>query len=128
MPTYAYHCEPCDLEFEEILPISRYDEPQNCPDCGVVARKMITPFNFNLVGDGWAGKNEKIRRQMSQRGRRASGKMEELKRDQPMVSLAPNVNGERVESWSEAKKLAQSQGKAGSTYDPLIRKEKAEKK
>ena len=125
MPTYAYHCVPCDCEFEEILPISRYDEPQNCPECGLVARKLITPFNFNLVGDGWVGKNERIRKQMASRSVRASSKMDELKRDQPSVSLAPNVNGERVESWSEAKKLAESQGKVGSTYDPMIRKEKS---
>jgi hypothetical protein len=34
------------------------------------------------------------------------------------------VGGERVENWSEAKKLAKEKGLNTSSYDPMIRKEK----
>ena len=39
-------------------------------------------------------------------------------------SLAPNVDGERVDSWSDAQKLAKSKGKSAESYEPLVQKEK----
>ena len=51
-------------------------------------------------------------------------KQNEKKRMMP--TLAPNVDGERVESWTEAKKLAQSKGKETTSYDAHIRKEKSQ--
>ena len=125
MPTYSFRCDPCDHEFDVLLRLSEYDTPQTCPECSNQARRQISATNFILSGDGWVGKNERIGKQMRDRSQRAGRRMEELKRDQPSVTLAPNVDGERVGSWSEAKKLAESKGKSGSTYDPMIRKEKA---
>jgi hypothetical protein len=60
---------------------------------------------------------------MAEKNRRLDQKQAERKREAPGVRLAPNVEGERVGSWSEAKKLAESKGKDGSTYEPMIRKE-----
>ena len=40
MPTYEYEC-PKGHEFERILPVARYDEPQTC-ECGRVAQKLIS--------------------------------------------------------------------------------------
>ena len=40
MPTYEYEC-PKGHEFERILPVARYDEPQTC-ECGNVAQKLIS--------------------------------------------------------------------------------------
>lgn len=125
MPTYAYHCDACDLDFEKILPISRYDEPQNCPDCTAgPAKKMVTRPNFILRGDGWAGKNNRIANQMRKKNQRLDSKQNEMKRDAPSVTLVPNVGGERTESWADASKLAASQGKDTSGYDRMARKEK----
>lgn len=124
MPTYAYHCDDCALDFEKILPISRYDEPQDCPDCGVgPAKKMVTRPNFILKGDGWVGKNNRVKNQMRRKNQRLKGKEDEWKRDSG-PTLAPNVGGERTESWADASKLAASQGKDTSGYDKLARKEK----
>jgi hypothetical protein len=39
------------------------------------------------------------------------------------VRLTPNVDGQRVESWSDATKLASSKGKDTSGYEGLARKE-----
>ena len=35
MPIYEYHCESCEFEFEELLPVSKRDEPLEspCPEC-----------------------------------------------------------------------------------------------
>ncbi len=49
----------------------------------------------------------------------------EMKRDAPAVTLAPNVDGERVDSWSDAQKLAKSKGKNADSYNALVQKEQA---
>lgn len=40
MPLYQYQC-PDVHKFERILPLVRYDEPQNCPTCGQPAQKLV---------------------------------------------------------------------------------------
>jgi putative FmdB family regulatory protein len=124
MPTYTYRCESCTLDFEKFLPMSRFREPQACPECGASpATKTVTATNFILKGDGWAGKNNRIRGQMAKKNQRLAQKENEYKKDAG-IKLAPNVGGQRVDSWSEASKLAASQGKDTSGYDSLARKEK----
>lgn len=125
MPTYVYKCEPCDEMFEKILPIARYKEPQNCPNCNEgPAKKQVTSGGFILKGDGWAGKNNRINNQMRRKNKRLNAKQNEMKRDAPSVRLAPNVDGQQVSSWSEASKLAASKGKNTSGYDARARQEK----
>jgi len=60
---------------------------------------------------------------MAEKNRKLKAKEEQMKRDAPGMRLAPNVEGERVDTWSEAKRLAESKGKDGSSYDPMIKKE-----
>lgn len=126
MPVYSYRCTntDCGVEFDRSLPMSLYDQQQNCSDCGTEANKMVSNVGFILKGDGWTGKNMRIKRQMSSKNRRLATKENEMKRDAPNVSLAPNVDGERVGSWAEARKLAASQGKNTASYDSYVRKEK----
>jgi len=126
MPVYSYQCEntDCNEMFERSLPISEYATPQACPVCDSATKKMITPVGFILKGDDWVGKNLRIKKQMSEKNRRLAGKENEMKRDAPAVTLAPNVDGERVANWSEAKKLAESKGKDTSSYDKMVRKER----
>lgn len=127
MPTYEYHCDACETAFNKTLPMSRFAEPQECPDCGVgPARKKISASGFILKGDGWAGKNNRINNQMRKNRQRAGARQSTMVRDAPSVTLAPNVDGERVDSWSEASKLAASQGKSTEGYDTRARKEKSE--
>jgi putative FmdB family regulatory protein len=125
MPTYEYACDACG-DFEKIMRMSEYQREQDCPECGKAARRVIrTPVNFNLPGDSWASKNGRIAKQMARKNRRLKKITDEQKRDQPMVSLAPNVDGERTSSWSEAQRLAVSKGKDGGSYDKMVRKEKS---
>jgi putative FmdB family regulatory protein len=125
MPIYAFHCDDCDSDFDKVLPISRYKEPQNCPGCGTgPARKLVTATNFILRGDGWAGKNNRIKNQMAKKNQRLDAKQVERKRGGSTVTLAPNVEGERVETWSDASKLAKAKGKNTTGYDKRAAVEK----
>jgi putative FmdB family regulatory protein len=122
MPTYTYECSVCGEPFERVLHMSESDEPQTC-QCGGLGKKTISMPNVIFKGDGWVSKNLRVAGQMAEKNRRLDQKQAERKREAPGVRLAPNVEGERVDSWSDAKKLAESKGKDGSTYDPMIRKE-----
>ncbi len=126
MPTYEYLCESCEESFDKILPIARYQEPQDCPQCGEgPAKKIISGGSgFILRGDGWAGKNGKIKSQMRAKNRRLDAKQRERRNDAPTATLRPNVGGEQVGSWSDAAKLAKSKGKDASGYEARARKEK----
>jgi putative FmdB family regulatory protein len=127
MPIYSYQCEnaECGHAFEHSLPISEYKSPQDCPECEGSTKKLITPIGFILKGDDWAGKNLRIKKQMATKNRHLSGKENEMKRDGPRMTLAPNVGGERVESWADAQKLAASKGKETSSYNSLVHKERS---
>jgi len=128
VPIYAYRCDACESDFDLILPVSKYDEPQSCETCGAPVKKVVTAVNFNLPGDGWPSKNERIAKQMRAKNSVLTTKQNERLREQPHVKLVPNVNGERVDSWGDAQKLASSQGKDATTYAPLVQKEAALKK
>lgn len=127
MPTYEYECPKCGNTWEEVLPLSRYQEPQNCPNCGGVGNKLVSSPGLIFQGDGWATKNNRIAGQMRKKTEAAASRQEERRRDGPGVRLVPNVDGERTESWSDARKLAASQGKDTSSYDAKVVSERAVK-
>ena len=130
MPTYIYRCKNCQNEYTLYnVPMSDYKKEQPCPQCETLNVKVFQPTrNFILKGDGWTGKNMRIKQQMRDKNKKLDARTAEMKRDAPNVSLAPNVDGERVDSWSEAQKLAKSKGKSTESYEPLIAKEKESKK
>lgn len=119
MPIYTYRCDPCELDFEQQLPLARYDEPQPCPTCTLIARKTVTQISFTLKGDGWAGKANRVKGQMAEKNQRLDAKTAEMKGDGAGVKLVPNVGGERTDTWKEAGKLAASKGKDPTGYNKL---------
>jgi len=125
MPTYTYHCDACDHPFEKILRMSQYADPQDCPECGGAARKTVSPVGFVLKGDGWTGKNLKIKRQMAKKNQRLDAKAADRRRSSSGPKLVPNVGGERTESWSDAGKLAKSKGLGTSGYEKKAASEKS---
>lgn len=130
MAIYAYFCQnpACEqTEFDLSLPMSQYDSPQVCPECNQPAPKLVTAPHVIFAGDDWASKNERVRKQQIDKNKKLDIKMNERKHDAPGVRLAPNVNGERVETWSDAQKLAKASGKNTASYDKLVRKESAPK-
>ena len=125
MPTYEFRCKACGHEFEKLMPMSQCEEVQSCPHCGEApALKLISGGSgFILKGDGWTGKNIKVSRQMAEKNR-VLGRKQETKKKEQGISLVPNVHGERTGSWSDASKLAASQGKDTSGYEKMAAKEK----
>jgi len=121
MPTFAFKCQKCGHCFDTVLSFADRNVTQTCTQCQGTTEKLVTQIDFVLKGDGWAGKSLKIRDQMSRKNVRLAGK----EKDRPAgMTLAPNVEGERVDSWAEAKKLAASKGKNTDSYDPLVRQER----
>lgn len=127
MPTYAYHCENCGHQFEEIIPLSQYKEPQPCPQCETLCSKEMSAVGLNFPGWDWAGKNNRVRNQMRKKNERLTRKQNELKMDGGTYKLTPNVGGEQVDSWAEAAKLAKSKGKKTEGYEARARQEKKDK-
>jgi len=125
MPIYEYKCTSgeCQHEFELMLNISQYKDPQVCPECGSPAEKQVSLGDFVLRGDGWTGKAVRINGQMRKKNERIKERQKERYGD-TSPKIQPNVDGERVDSWSEAQKLAASKGKVAETYTPLVEKEK----
>jgi len=125
MPTYSYQCQSCKAEFDRVLRLAEFDEPQFC-ECGCEdpAKRVIAgSVGFVLRGDGWTGKNIRIKRQMAKRRGHRAGKERGQNMEARGVHLAPNVGGERVDSWADAQKLARSKGKDAGSYDTLVREE-----
>jgi putative FmdB family regulatory protein len=121
MPTFEFKCQKCARGFEAMLSFADRNVPQPCPECQGAAEKVISGIDFVLKGDGWAGKAVKLREQMGRKNSRLAGK----EKDRPAgMTLVPNVEGERVDSWTEAKKLAASKGKDTDSFDPLVRQER----
>jgi putative FmdB family regulatory protein len=123
MPTYEYTCEKCGEPFERFMSMSHSDDPQTCEACGGPGKKTISMPSFILKGDDWTSKNLRVAGQMAEKNKRLDQKQNERKREAPGMRLAPNVDGERVGSWSEAQKLAASKGKDTESYVPKIREE-----
>ena len=130
MPFYSYHCDSCGLDFDVRKPMAESSTPETCPECGGDTRKLITGCGIVFKGDSWSTKNSRIQHQMREKNRRLEIKQQERIRDggAPGGKLVPNVGGERVDSWGEAKKLAASQGKDTSGYERMERKEQSLKK
>ena len=125
MPVYTFKCGGCETQFDRTLRVTQRTEPQGCPECSTVAKQVVGNIGFVLKGDAWPGKAIKIRGQMRDRQKAASSRQRDRKFDGGGMSLTPNVDGQRVDSWEEAKKLASSKGKNTSAYDSQIRRRKA---
>lgn len=45
MAIYEFACEECGLKFEVMKGMSLSDEPEKCPECGNVAKKLVSVAN-----------------------------------------------------------------------------------
>jgi hypothetical protein len=95
---------------------------QTC-ECGYIGKKIIVAGDggFVLKGDGWTGKDLKMKTYMTARNNRAGRKMKDHVK--PTASMVPNYKGEETGTWTEAQKKAASEGKDATSYEPLVVKE-----
>lgn len=129
MPVYFYQCKECDNEFVVTKKMSQYNTPENCPECSAPdCIKVPAMPQVMFKGDGWIDKNNRISKQMEMKNQKLAVRENEMKREAPSVKLVPNVDGERVDSWSDAQKLAKDKGKNTESYNDLVKKEDTLKK
>jgi len=125
MPEYAFKCndEACGTAFFETLAIANRNADVPCPSCGGESTKQIAGgVGTVLRGDVWPGKNIRVKNQMRERRERVGQREHQLKMDGPQFNLTPNVEGQRVDNWNDAVRLAASKGKDTAGYEQQARK------
>jgi predicted nucleic acid-binding Zn ribbon protein len=123
MPRYSYICQEHGVQTHSFA-IGQAPDNLKCSVCGLVCSRDFSNTSFHLKGDGWFGKNVILREQMALKNKRLESKENQIKKDGFLPKLVPNVNGEEVGSWDEAKKLASSKNLDTSGYDTKIQEEK----
>jgi len=119
--TYDFKCDSCGTIHDEWLGMSASETARPpCPECGGPTHKVFIPSNFQgqvcFKGE-WDGKLERETKYRKKR----SEDMAKKQRDNVMLpSLVPNVNGERTESWADAKMLAKDKGLDTTNYDTKV--------
>lgn len=125
MPLYSYKCSVCGHAFDMMAPMAEYQDPKPCEKCGEEATRVLGGMpGIIFNGNDFTSKNLRVKRQMREKNAKLARKEREMKGDGMIKQLTPNVDGQVVDSWKEAKSLAKSQGKETSSYDPWIHKEK----
>ena len=64
MPLYDYECQKCENTFDKLVPLNRYDESQECPECGGRAKKILTLGHGGVQDDHPVWLDESIIRQL----------------------------------------------------------------
>lgn len=122
MPTYDYRCESCGSVQEEIHSIKISPEIE-CKECGSKPMERLISKNISgfITGDTEAKlwKEKRYRKKKN-----ADLGIRQIERYGSGPQLTPNVDGQEVNSWSDAKKLAKDKGKNTSSYDKYIQSEK----
>jgi hypothetical protein len=88
-----------------------------------VGERVLKPVAFNLKGDDWAGKTITVLDERKRKNAYLDRKQDAYRRDCP-TSLVPNVGGEVVDTWEDAKHLAQEKGIDSSSYEARAVEEK----
>jgi putative FmdB family regulatory protein len=126
MPTYEYRCNSCGKIQEEIHSIKTNPEIacQNCEE-----KPMERLISLNISGFITGDTEAKLWKEKRHRKKKnADLDIRQIERYGTGPRLTPNVGGQEVGSWSEAKKLAKDKGKNTSSYDKYIRNEKSTSK
>lgn len=120
-----YFCKTCRYVMIAVDPeVAANRQPVSCA-CGSMAVWTFAPPQVQFRGDAWSTKNDKVREQMKAKNKALDKRQDALKREQPGLSLVPNVDGEEVENWAEAVKLAKDKKKDLTGYEQKLEKEKA---
>ncbi len=52
MPLYEYNCTSCAIHFEHLERASS-PSPRRCPECGMMAQRMLGSPALQFKGSGW---------------------------------------------------------------------------
>jgi len=113
MPRYTVVCRECEV-YKDIFHSISQKPVLICETCGTSLQKIISNPNIHLKGDNWTGKLLK-EKELRTRNSQHLGRKQHLEHTPEKV--LPNVDGQVVSSWPEAKKLAKDKGYNTSSYD-----------
>lgn len=127
MPTYEYRCNSCGKVQEEVHSIKASPDI-SCQRCGTEPMERLISLNVSgfITGDTEAKLWKEKRHRKKKNADLDVRQIERYGTGGPR--LTPNVDGQQVGSWSEAKKLAKDKGKNTSGYDSYIHNEKTTSK
>lgn len=125
MPSYDYKCPICG-NIEEIVHSIKESPVIICDKCSGGKEKPMERLisgspNFIIKG-GTPASHWKEKRLRNKNNKDLE--LRQIDRYGTGPKLQPNVEGQMVESWSDAAKLAKDKGKNAESYNTLIEKEK----
>lgn len=123
MPRYDYKCRECDHLQEGIYSHKEADDMHpECEECGSPTDKVFIPSRFEgqmfLRGE-WPGK---LMKENTYRQKRSEHMAQKQRDNHQKPELQPNVDGERTETWREAKMWAKDKGHDTTHYDDKVRR------
>ena len=104
MPTYSYHCDTSDHDFDIVQRFSD-DALTVCPECGGSVRRVIQPVGVGFKGSGWYI-NDSRKSSSSEGGSSGSGAKKSEK------SESSNSSEKSAEKSSEPAKASASTEKS----------------
>lgn len=122
MPRYDFKCtnEECGLIQEFVLRISESDQLIPCSHCKSDMKRTFIAANWEgqmVLRGEWPGK---LMKENDYRVKRSEQMAKRQKDNHFVPTLAPNVGGERTDSWGDAKKLARDKGLDTTYYDEKV--------
>ena len=125
MPNYDFKCsnEECLHEMEDLFLSFEADLDQiKCEVCGSKADNMsFGGIGTIFKGFVWQTKKEKVNNERETKSKKLDKKQRE---EHAQMQLVPNIAGEEVDSWSDARKLASEAGLDTTNYEKLEEKDK----
>lgn len=122
MPIYRFVCYSCNKEADYFVR-KVGAAPQKC-ECGGQELKRVEAASrvaVRLKGWDWPSKTMKLSNLMKRKQRNLERRQYVEHGEAPRI--APNVEGEKVGSWKEAKELASEKGLGTAGYDEKIAEE-----
>lgn len=121
---YDFKCEDCNATWEAELSIPEFQGAKQagiaCLHCeGGRAYNVFNPAGIQVSYKGfqWADKNYREKAARKHRSVQMAARQNAAHRK---PALAPNFNGERTQTWKEARDAARDAGKVHETYDHLV--------
>lgn len=106
MPTYSYRCTKCEKTFDAFHSMMCND-PQNCPECGAVGKKLMSASSVIFKGSGFYSTDY-----------RDSGYLEAKKKDADKPSSAAPASTDAPKSDSTPVPAAKPEAKAETPAKP----------
>ncbi len=130
MPSYNYHCSSCDLVFSDLVPMSEYNEPQDCHKCGTPSNRTARGQAINAHGLGLTdgrGEGDKAKTEHRWMEDEIENTKEAIKSEKGVSPYSEyKINHEVAEKQGYCKKITEKEKQARDTNRTKAMKKLAE--